>query len=120
MRLNPQKSTESTPEIEPEQAEVITALVRGATITDATRRANVDRSAFYLWLKSDAAFEAELNRAKREHRDAKRLVRNPPRIIHIQGQHRRSRRIHKRGSTLCVRFSRVHENTDNGENSHRC
>jgi hypothetical protein len=66
MRRNPQKSTESTPEIEPEQAEVITALVRGATITDATRRANVDRSTFYLWLKSDAAFEAELNRAKRE------------------------------------------------------
>ena len=72
MRRNPQKSTKSTPEIEPEQAEVITALVRGATITDATRRANVDRSTFYLWLKSDAAFEAELNRAKREQRDALR------------------------------------------------
>ena len=72
MRRNPQKSTESTPEIEPEQAEVITALVRGATITDATRRANVDRSTFYLWLKSDAAFEAELNRARREQRDALR------------------------------------------------
>ena len=72
MRRNPQKSTESTPEIEPEQAEVITALVRGATITDATRRANVDRSTFYLWLKSDAAFEPELNRAKREQRDALR------------------------------------------------
>ena len=72
MRRNPQKSTESTPEIEPEQAEVITALIRGATITDATRRANVDRSTFYLWLKSDAAFEAELNRAKREQRDALR------------------------------------------------
>jgi hypothetical protein len=32
----------------------------------------VDRSTFYLWLKSDTAFEAELNRAKREQRDALR------------------------------------------------
>ena len=72
MRRNQQNSTESTPELAPQQAEVITALVRGATVTDATKQANVDRTTFYLWLKSDATFEAELNRAKQEQMDAMR------------------------------------------------
>ena len=66
MKRNQQNSTESTMELAPQQAEVITALVRGATVTDATKQANVDRTTFYLWLRSDSTFEAELNRAKQE------------------------------------------------------
>lgn len=72
MRRNQHNSTESTTELAPQQAEVITALVRGATVTDATRQASIDRTTFYLWLKSDATFQAELNRAKREQMDAMR------------------------------------------------
>ena len=48
------------------------ALTRGATVTDATKQANIDRTTFYLWLRSDATFQAELNRAKQEHMDAMR------------------------------------------------
>jgi hypothetical protein len=72
MRRNRQNTTESTLEIAPQQAEVILALVRGATVTDATKQANVDRTTFYLWRKSDATFQAELNRAKQEQVDALR------------------------------------------------
>ncbi len=72
MKRNRQNSTESTAVLGPEQTAVITALVAGATVTDATKQANVDRTTFYLWLKSDASFQAELNRAKREQMDAMR------------------------------------------------
>jgi hypothetical protein len=72
MRQTQQNSTKSTAELAPEQAEVILALVQGATVTDATRQASVDRTTFYLWLKSDANFQAELNRAKKEQVDAMR------------------------------------------------
>jgi hypothetical protein len=72
MKQPRQNSTESTAVLAPEQAEVIVALVRGATVTDATKQANIDRTTFYVWLKSDATFQAELNRAKKEHTDAMR------------------------------------------------
>jgi len=72
MRKNQQNSTESTVELAPQQAEVITALARGATVTDATKKANIDRTTYYLWLRSDATFQAELNRAKQEQMDAMR------------------------------------------------
>jgi hypothetical protein len=69
MKTNQQNSTASTIELATRKAEVITALVRGATVTDATKQANVDRTTFYLWRKSDATFQAELNRAKQEQMD---------------------------------------------------
>jgi hypothetical protein len=72
MKKNQQHSTESTTELARHQAEVITALMRGASVTDATRQANVDRTTFYLWIKSDAVFQAELNRAKQEQAEAMR------------------------------------------------
>ena len=72
MRKNQQNSTESTMELAPQKVEVITALVRGLSVTDATKQAKIDRTTFYLWLRSDATFHAELNRAKREHLDAMR------------------------------------------------
>jgi hypothetical protein len=70
MRTNQQNSTKSTATLTQQQWEMIAALVRGATVTDATKQANVDRTTFYLWLKSDATFVAELNRAKQEQTDA--------------------------------------------------
>jgi hypothetical protein len=72
MRTRQQNSTDSTVALGPEQTAVIMALMAGATVTDATRQANVDRTTFYLWLKSDSGFQAELNRAKREQMDAMR------------------------------------------------
>jgi hypothetical protein len=72
MKRNRQNATESTLEIAPQQAEVIMALARGATVTDATKQANVDRTTFYLWRKSDVTFQVELNRAKQEQVDALR------------------------------------------------
>lgn len=72
MKTGQQSSTESTAVLGPQQADVIIALMRGATVTDATKQANVDRTTFYLWMKSDANFQAELNRAKQEQMDAVR------------------------------------------------
>jgi hypothetical protein len=69
---NQQNSTESTLKLAPQQAAVIVALIRGATVTDATKQANVDRTTFYFWLRSDPSFQAELNRAKQEQIDAMR------------------------------------------------
>ena len=67
------KSAEqSTVVLGPKQMEVITALMCGATVADATKQANVDRTTFYLWMKSDANFQAELNRAKQERKDSMR------------------------------------------------
>ena len=67
---NGQNWTEST--LTTEQAEVIAALVSGATITSATKAAGVNRSTFYVWMKSDAGFVAELNRAQKERETAVR------------------------------------------------
>jgi len=72
MKRSQRNSTESIVVLGPEQTAVIAALMAGATVTDATKQANVDRTTFYLWLKSDASFEAELSRAKREQMDAMR------------------------------------------------
>ena len=72
MKKRQQNSTESTAILAPEQTAVIMALMAGGTVTDATKQANVDRTTYYLWLKSDATFYAELNRAKREQTDTMR------------------------------------------------
>ena len=52
-----------------QQSQVIMALAQGATVTDATLQAGIDRSTYYLWLKNPH-FQAELNRAKNELADA--------------------------------------------------
>jgi hypothetical protein len=67
---NRQKSTEST--LTTQQIEVIAALARGATVTSATQAAGVDRSTFYLWMKSEVHFVAELNRAQKGRESAVR------------------------------------------------
>jgi hypothetical protein len=64
---NQQNSTLSTlSTLSTEQAEVIAALVTGANVTSATKAAGVDRGTFYKWMKNDADFAAELNRAQKE------------------------------------------------------
>jgi hypothetical protein len=70
MKRSQQNSTESTLKLH--QTSVIAALMRGATVTEATKQADVDRSTYYVWLKSDANFAAELDRAKREQAESMR------------------------------------------------
>ena len=53
----------------PQQFDVIAALVRGATVTDATAQADIDRSTFYLWRKADPDFVAAYNWMKQEQSD---------------------------------------------------
>jgi len=65
-----QNSTEST--LTPKQIQVIEALASGASVTDAAKRAGVDRSTVYLWMKDDDNFEAELSLARRECADTMR------------------------------------------------
>ena len=60
-----QKSTHSA-ELSQSQITAIAAITAGSTLTDAASRAGIDRSTIYLWLKQDADFVAELNRAKLE------------------------------------------------------
>jgi transposase-like protein len=59
-----QNSTEST--LSPKQIRVIEALASGASVADAARRAGVDRSTIYLWMKDDDDFAEELSLARRE------------------------------------------------------
>ena len=58
------ESTKST--LTTQQCEVIVAVVSGATVTAATKAAGVDRTTFYLWIRRDADFVEELNRAQKE------------------------------------------------------
>jgi hypothetical protein len=52
------------------QAAVVEAMLGGKTITDAATAVGVDRSTVHRWLKDDFAFQAELNRGRRETRQA--------------------------------------------------
>lgn len=70
MKTDKHLSTEST--LTPQQAEVISALVGGASVTAAMERVGLDRTTHYLWLRSDAGYVAALNSAKAEHLDAVR------------------------------------------------
>jgi hypothetical protein len=56
MKKNQQNPTESTVDLTAKKTKVITALIRGATVSDATRQASIDRSTYYLWVKSDEAW----------------------------------------------------------------
>ncbi len=65
----PQNTTPNG-ELTPSQEKVIAALVAGRTKTEAAIEAEIDRSTIYRWLREDAVFVAELNRAKLEQREA--------------------------------------------------
>jgi hypothetical protein len=66
----PIDSTQST--LTAKQVSVIEALASGATLTDAAKKAEVDRTTVYLWMRKDDLFVAELNRSRREVADAMR------------------------------------------------
>ena len=59
-----QQSSTHSEELSPSQITAIAAITSGATITEAASKAGIDRSTIHLWLKQDAVFVAELNRAK--------------------------------------------------------
>ena len=65
-----QNSTDST--LEPKQLEVIEALASGASVTDAAKRAGVDRTTIYHWRKASSDFETQLALARRECADTLR------------------------------------------------
>jgi len=48
------------------QLAAISALVGGASVTEAAERAGVDRTTLHRWMSGDAAFVATLNRTKLE------------------------------------------------------
>jgi hypothetical protein len=73
MRTTLQKSTESTiRELTPKQNQVINVLAHGSSVTNAATQGEVDRSTIYQWMRRDALFVAELNRALKDRRDALR------------------------------------------------
>ena len=70
----PQNATpESTPT--PAQLRAIAVLAAGGTRSEAAEAAGADRSTLYRWLRSDAVFVAELNRARQDQADALRQER---------------------------------------------
>ena len=52
------------------QFAALEALLAGKTLTEAARAASMGRATIYRWLKDDFAFQAELNRGRREIRRA--------------------------------------------------
>jgi hypothetical protein len=63
--LNKIQQNSTRPEgLSPSQIAAIAAITSGATITEAASKARIDRSTIHLWLRQDAVFVAELNRAK--------------------------------------------------------
>ena len=50
----------------PIQAAIVEAMLAGNTITDAAAEAGVNRHTVHRWLKGDFAFQAALNRGRRE------------------------------------------------------
>ncbi len=52
------------------QERALASLLAGKTVTTAAADAGIDRTTLHRWLKSDFAFQASLNRGRRELRDA--------------------------------------------------
>lgn len=67
IQRNPTQST-----LTPKQIEVIEALVVGASVTDAAKRAGVDRSTVYLWMREETDFKVQLMLARRDCADTMR------------------------------------------------
>jgi transposase-like protein len=57
---------DETARLSPTQITVLDALLSGKTATDAAAAAGVSRSALYKWLRQDYAFQAALNRGRRD------------------------------------------------------
>lgn len=64
---------DTSPALTTQQEAAIASLLTGATLAKAAEAAGVDRTTLWRWLKTDAAFVAEHNRARKEQRDAAQL-----------------------------------------------
>jgi hypothetical protein len=56
--------------ISPAQEAAVEAMLAGKTVTEAALAGGVSRASVHRWLKEDFAFQAELNRGRREIRRA--------------------------------------------------
>jgi len=56
--------------LSPSQEKALAVLLTGKPVTDAAAAAGVDRTTVHRWLKEDFGFQAALNRARRELREA--------------------------------------------------
>lgn len=65
-----QNATPISDSLTPSQERALTALLAGKTVTDAAATAEVDRTTVHRWLKEDFAFQAALNRSRRDLREA--------------------------------------------------
>jgi len=66
-----QNETDQTPRpLSKSQISVLEALLTGSTVTHAASEAGVARTTVHRWLRNDWVFKAELNRERREIRDA--------------------------------------------------
>ncbi len=59
--------TISTVDLSPAQAQVITALAQGRTITAAAREAGLHRSTIHNWLRIESAFKTSMQNARAEY-----------------------------------------------------
>lgn len=64
------ETDQTTPALSKAQNSVMEALLTGSTVTHAASVAGVARTTVHRWLRDDWAFQAELNRERREIRDA--------------------------------------------------
>ena len=70
MECDTMQPTATLDSLSPAQFRAVEALLAGKTITAAASAGGVDRGTVHRWLKDDFAFQAELNRARREMRGA--------------------------------------------------
>ncbi len=63
---NPTDS-DTIPTLLPAQAQVVTALAQGQSVTAAARQAGVHRDTIYQWLKSQPEFKAAIENARTEY-----------------------------------------------------
>ena len=70
MKCNTMQRNATLESLSPAQMTAVEALLAGKTNTAAAAEAGVDRATVHRWLKDDFAFQAELNRGRREMRRA--------------------------------------------------
>ncbi len=66
MQCDKMRQNETLDSISPAQAATVEAMLAGKTVSDAAAAAGVSRATVHRWLKDDFAFQAELNRGRRE------------------------------------------------------
>jgi hypothetical protein len=70
MQRNATEARDEPSKLSPTQQQALAALLAGSTVTAAADAEGVDRTTVHRWLRSDYDFQAAMNRARRELRDA--------------------------------------------------